>query len=79
MIYMYLSLHTCTLNMCNIKIDNIFLPFFYKDERSDKRNQILQKAVANWLSSEGNTEAAFMVVKTFSFWNIRGPRYVQCI
>lgn len=36
-----------------------------KDERSDKRNQILQKAVTNWLNSEGNTDAAFMVVKFF--------------
>ena len=49
-----------TLNMCSRKIDNVWL-FSYKDERSDKRNQILQKAVANWLNSEGNTDPAFMV------------------
>lgn len=57
--------------MCNIKTDKIFLFFLFvnKDERSDKRNQILQKAVANWLNSEGNTDAAFMVgeFKCFSF------------
>lgn len=56
--------------LCNIKTDKIFLFFFVnKDERSDKRNQILQKAVANWLNSEGNTDAAFMVgeFKCFSF------------
>ncbi|XP_078354070.1 nipped-B-like protein isoform X1 [Oculina patagonica] len=35
------------------------------DERSDKRNQILQKAVANWLNSEGNTDAAFMFARQF--------------
>lgn len=35
--------------------------FVFKDERSDKRNQILQKALAHWLGSEGNSDAAFMV------------------
>ena len=38
---------------------------FLKDERSDKRNQILQKALAHWLSSEGNADAAFMVRKHY--------------
>lgn len=38
-----------------------FFIFFCKDERSDKRNQILQKAVANWLNSEGSKDSAFMV------------------
>lgn len=58
---------------------------FNKDERSDKRNQILQKAVTNWLNSEGNTDAAFMVVKyifflsPFLLLNIRGPRFEKLI
>lgn len=35
------------------------------DERSDKRIQILQKALANCLNSEGNTDAAFMFARQF--------------
>ncbi|XP_015761571.1 PREDICTED: nipped-B-like protein isoform X2 [Acropora digitifera] len=35
------------------------------DERSDKRNQILQKALAHWLGSEGNSDAAFMFARQF--------------
>lgn len=35
------------------------------DERSDKRTQILQKAISHWLSTEGSSDAAFMFARQF--------------
>lgn len=59
--YFFISWIDILLNRKVCKFAIFLLAF--QDERSGKRNQILQKTLANWLNSEGNTDAAFMVIK----------------